>query len=94
MPVLPMKATGADAGDDDDDSNDGDDGDDGDNSDAAGEVNNGSRFIPYPAAAPCGRGGGSGLGAAAKQIGLLELSRTRGLCKTTLWLVASRANRS
>ena len=37
-PVIPMKATGADAGDDDDDS---DDGDDGDNSDAAGEVDNG-----------------------------------------------------
>ena len=25
------------------------------------------RFIPYPAAAPCGRGGGSGLGAARQQ---------------------------
>ncbi len=36
--VVPMKATGADAGDDDDDS---DDDDDGDNSDAAGEVDNG-----------------------------------------------------
>ena len=35
MPMILMKATGADAGDDDDDS------DDGDNSDAAGEVDNG-----------------------------------------------------
>ena len=38
MPIILMKATGADAGDDDDDS---DDRDGGDNSDAAGEVDNG-----------------------------------------------------
>ena len=35
-PMIPMKATGADAGDDDDDDDDSDDGDDGDDSDAAG----------------------------------------------------------